>query len=63
MIRDPQSKAILTTDTVALNKYRQEKYRAKQIELLSKEVSELRIAVAELYEMMEKREKIHVAGY
>lgn len=54
IIRDKKSKAILNTDLEALNKYKKEREHIRKMELLSKEVKELREILNHVLKIIEK---------
>lgn len=54
--RDPNTKAILNTDVKALNKYKQERALYKKIEVLNKEVVEIRQVLVRVSERLEQIE-------
>jgi hypothetical protein len=54
--RDPNTKAILNTDVKALNKYKQERALYKRIEVLNKEVVEIRQVLVRVSERLEQIE-------
>ncbi len=53
MIRDKESKALLETDTLALNKYRIEKKRIMEIENMKKEMSDIRIILSNVCQSLD----------
>jgi hypothetical protein len=57
MIRDASTRALLSTDTGELNRYRMEKRREKDIAELKREVSCLKSLINTLVEKIEKLEK------
>ncbi len=54
--RDSQTKAILNTDIQALNKYKQERALYKRIEVLNKEVVEIKQVLVRVSERLENIE-------
>lgn len=54
MIRDDRSKALLSTDRVALDKYRMEKQRSRQIEQLRKDVADLQEKVSNICKIIDR---------
>jgi hypothetical protein len=54
MIRDTNSKAVLSTDRAALDKYRMEKQRVRQIEQLRKDVADLQQTVLNICKIIDK---------
>jgi len=54
MIRDTHSKALISTDKVALDKYRMEKQRVKQIDLLRKDVADLQEKVRNICTIIDR---------
>lgn len=54
--RDPNTKAILNTDVKALNKYKQERALYKKIEVLNREVVEIRQVLVRVSERLEQIE-------
>lgn len=54
--RDPHSRAIVSTDAAALNKYKQERALHKKVNFLEKEVSECKEALKRVCERLEQIE-------
>lgn len=54
MIRDVHSNALISVDTTALDKYKQERQRVNQINQLRKEVSDLQVHVRNLQETVDR---------
>lgn len=54
MIRDTHSNAIISTDRTALDKYRMEKQRVRQIEQLRKDVAELQNTVVNICKILDR---------
>lgn len=54
MIRDSYSNAVLSTDRAALDKYRMEKQRAKQIDQLRKDVADLQETVSNICKIIDR---------
>ena len=54
MIRDTYSNALLATDRKALDKYRMEKQRVKQIEDLRKDVADLQEKVGNICKIIDR---------
>lgn len=54
MIRDSNTKALLETDTIALDKYRMEKQRIRQIDQLRKDVSALQETVQRICNVIDR---------
>lgn len=57
MIRDEKSTALINTDTISLNKYKQERDKARKLELLTREVSEIKKILDAVCEKLEKIER------
>lgn len=58
MIRDEKTKALINNDANALNKYKLERDRLRKIDILSKEVSEIKKILASVCEKLDKIESI-----
>jgi hypothetical protein len=54
MIRDAHSNALIEVDRTALDKYRREKQRIKQINELRKDVADLKQTVANICKIIDK---------
>lgn len=54
MIRDSYSNAVLSTDRAALDKYRMEKQRVKQIDQLRKDVADLQETVSNICKIIDR---------
>lgn len=54
MIRDDHSKALLSVDKSALDKYRMEKQRARQIDQLRKDVADLQKQVSNICQIIDR---------
>jgi coenzyme F420-reducing hydrogenase delta subunit len=57
MIRDNVSKALLSNDAEALNKYKVERKRIRQTENLCKEVEKMKEILNNIFDRLEKIEK------
>jgi hypothetical protein len=53
-IRDERSNAVLNTDVEALNKYKKERDNVRKIEMLSREVKEIKETLNRLITIIEK---------
>jgi hypothetical protein len=58
MIRDQRSKALVNNDVASLNKYKIERDRARKMEKLSQEMTEIKKSLASICERLEKIESI-----
>ncbi len=58
MIRDQKSKALISNDVAALNKYKLERDRIRKIENLSKEVREIKKVLTSVCERLDRIESI-----
>lgn len=54
MIRDVNTNAVLSTDKVALDKYRMEKQRVMQIEQLRRDVAQLQETVKNICKVIDR---------
>ncbi len=54
MIRDKESKALIETDTVALNKYRLEKKKLAEFDIMKKEINNLKQQIANVNRLLDK---------
>lgn len=54
MIRDAHSNALIEVDRTALDKYRQEKQRVKQIDQLRRDVADLQQTVVNICKIIDK---------
>lgn len=54
MIRDDQSKALLSVDRAALDKYRIEKQRSRHIDQLRKDVADLQEKVSNICKIIDR---------
>jgi hypothetical protein len=54
MIRDAHSNALIEVDRTALDKYRQEKQRVRQIDQLRKDVADLQQTVVNICKIIDK---------
>ena len=54
MIRDDQSKALLSVDRAALDKYRMEKQRSRHIDQLRKDVADLQEKVSNICKIIDR---------
>lgn len=54
MIRDDQSKALLSVDRAALDKYRMEKQRSRHIDQLRKDVADLQEKVSNICKTIDR---------
>lgn len=54
MIRDSRTQALVSVDAVALDKYKQERQRANQINQLRKEVADLQHKVRDICDIIDK---------
>jgi coenzyme F420-reducing hydrogenase delta subunit len=57
MIRDQVSKALISNDVEALNKYKVERKRIQQTENLSKEIERMKNLIESIFDRIEKIEK------
>lgn len=57
MIRDKISKALINNDLESLNKYKIERKKIQQIEILNKEIEKMKITIQNIFERIEKVEK------
>lgn len=58
MIRDEKSKALVSNDVAALNKYKMERDRVRKMEQLSKEVIEIRKVLHSVCDRLDKIESV-----
>lgn len=58
MIRDDRSKALISNDVAALNKYKMERDRVRRMEQLSKEVIEMKKVLSSVCDRLDKIESI-----
>jgi hypothetical protein len=58
LIRDEKTRALLNNDVMALNKYKLERDRIRKIDLLSKEVKEIKQILHSVCERLDKIESI-----
>lgn len=58
MIRDDRSKALISNDVTALNKYKMERDRVRRMEQLSKEVIEMKKVLSSVCDRLDKIESI-----
>jgi len=58
LIRDEKTRALLNNDAMALNKYKLERDRIRKIDLLSKEVKEIKQILHSVCERLDKIESI-----
>jgi DNA repair exonuclease SbcCD ATPase subunit len=56
MIRDPNSKALIETDTAELTRYRTEKKRQREIDELKRDMKSLRSCINNLCETIKRIE-------
>ena len=54
MIRDANTNAVLSTDKTALDKYRMEKQRVRQMEQLRRDVADLQQTVSNICKVIDK---------
>lgn len=58
LVRDEKTRALLSNDIEALNKYKLERDRVRKIELLSKEVKDIKKVLTSVCERLDKIESI-----
>ena len=58
LIRDEKTNALLNHDAISLNKYKIERDRVRKIDMLAKEVKEIRIILNSVCERLDKIESI-----
>lgn len=58
LVRDEKTRALLNDDAISLNKYKLERDRIRKIDLLSKEVKEIRKILNSVCERLDKIERI-----
>lgn len=54
IIRDEHTKALINTDAESLYKYKREREQAKKLEMLSREIKEVKARLAEVLQRLEK---------
>ena len=57
MIRDPNTKALINHDAIALNKYKMERNQIRKIENMAKELDEVKTTLAHICEMLNRIDK------